>query len=95
MLFLHHYGVDVIVHPTDYKGVVIAPLVLGVNDHRCSALSGLISSFTPYRFKGVATEPLVLGVNDWLGCSVCTIRVLTSNCALYRYIDSTFWQMLP
>ena len=44
------FGVDIIVHPINYKGVVIAPLVLSVNDHRCSVCTAgrvLISSFTP------------------------------------------------
>ena len=38
VLFLQHYGADIIVRPIDYEGVnvVTAPLVLGVNDHRCS-----------------------------------------------------------
>ena len=40
---------------------------------------------------GVVTTPLVLGVDDYLGCCVCTIWVLTSNCTPYRCIDSTFW----
>ena len=62
--------------------------VLSVNDCGCQLCSYI---YCQVLISSVVTTPLVLGVNDYLGCSVCTIRVLMSNCAPYRCIDSTVW----